>query len=249
MDNTLQNLGFTFDVTRVHIAQTALQFKPDVARALFMAERMRVDFVYNTIALEGNPFTYPEVKTLIDGVTVGGHKPADAEQVLNLNRALTHVVTLVKAGEFSIDAATACGIQGIVARGEALKWGTFRDGRVSIGGTSYKPPEAQALPQLFEIGASYLHSESDDILRAFCAFLWGSLRQFFYDGNKRTSRFLANGTLLAAGYPPLTIFAKDQLHYNQVMTRFYDRQDATEALLWLYEYYQLAHTGYGFDKP
>jgi Fic family protein len=72
-------------------------------------------------------------------------------------------------------------------------------------------------------------------------FLWGSINQFFYDGNKRTSRFLAqflaNGTLLSAGLPPLTIQAKDQLIYNQVMTRFYDTQDGTQALQWLLTYY------------
>jgi len=34
--------------------------------------------------LEGNPITWPEVKTLMDGVTVGGHRIDDQRQVLNL---------------------------------------------------------------------------------------------------------------------------------------------------------------------
>jgi Fic family protein len=232
----------------VDAARAKLSLQPDTARALFMAEKMRPDFVYHTAALEGNPFTFPEVKTLIEGITVGGHKQSDAEQVMNLNLALTHVIGLVKAGTFKIDATTACAIQGIVAKREALKWGEFRDGAVFIAGTSYQPPKPAELPSVFSQGEAVINAEPDPIFRAFLVFLWGSLNQFFYDGNKRTSRFLAIGTLLTAGYPPLLILAKDQLIYNQVMTRFYDTQDATEALEWLYGYYFERVTGFGFDS-
>jgi hypothetical protein len=96
-------LRLNFDAARVATARTNLKLKPDPARALFMAEKMRPDFMYHTAALEGNPFTFPEVKTLIEGITVGGHKQSDAEQVLNLNLALTHVIGLVKAGTFKIE--------------------------------------------------------------------------------------------------------------------------------------------------
>lgn len=240
-------LLLTYDAEQVAAAQMQLQLTPDKARALFMAEKMRVDFVFNTAKLEGNPFTYPEVKTLIEGITVGGHKLSDSEQVLNLNQALSHVMGLVKDDAFQIDASTACAIQGFVARNEALKWGAFRDAAVFIGGTAYKPPPADELAEIFDRGAQYLNAISAPVLRAFLAFLWGSLQQFFYDGNKRTSRLLAIGTLLTAGLPPLTILAKDQTIYNQVMMRFYDSQDATEALVWLYGYYFERVGDLGFD--
>lgn len=240
-------LLFSYREADLAADRAALRLVPDPKRALFMAERSRADFVYNTAALEGNPFTFPEVKTLIEGVTVGGHKLTDADQVLRLNRALSHVIGLVKEGTFRLDAQTACEIQGIVARDEALTWGEFRDGAVQIGGTEYLPPPASELPTLFERGADFLGGVDDPIFRSFLVFLWGSLNQFFYDGNKRTSRFLANGTLMTAGYPPLMILAKDQLEYNQVMTRFYDTQEATEALQWFYRYYQRRVAGFGFD--
>jgi len=31
--------------------------------------------------------TYPEVRTLMDGITVGGHKLSDQDQILNLKKA------------------------------------------------------------------------------------------------------------------------------------------------------------------
>ena len=242
-------LLFSYREEAIQAARERLVLVPDQRRALFLAERMRVDFVYNTAALEGNPLTFPEVQTLLDGITVGGHKVSDAEQVLNLNRALSQVIQWVKAGIFTINAQTACTLQGLVAREEALKWGEFRDGRVHIGGTEYRPPEPADLPAVFASGEQELKTINDPVLRAFLAFLWGSINQFFYDGNKRTSRFLANGTLLTAGLPPLMILAKDQLAYNQTMTRFYDTQEATEALTWLYDYYRERITGFGFDPP
>jgi len=240
-------LMFSWRAAEVAPARARLAFTADQRRAFYIAERMRPDFVYHTAALEGNPFTFPEVKTLLDGITVGGHKLSDAEQVMNLNRALSHVVQLVKTGRFHIDAATACAIQGIVARDEALTWGEFRDGAAYIAGTQYVPPPADQLPVIFDRGQAAINAEPDPVLRAFLVFLWGSLNQFFYDGNKRTSRFLAIGTLLTAGLPPLMILATDQLAYNQIMTRFYDSQDGTEALTWLYDYYRERIAGLGFE--
>lgn len=246
--SALNSLRFSYLEKEVRLVQEQLQFVPDKKRAIFIANRARVDYVYNTAALEGNPFTYPEVKTLIDGITVGGRKISDAEQVLNLNRAFTYLIDKVKNDTFTLDEKTACEIQGLVAREEALTWGVFRDGQVSIGGTSYMPPKAEELSSIFAKGKDVLNQEQDPILKAFLTFLWGSLSQFFYDGNKRTSRFLANGILLSAGFPPLTILAKDQLQYNEVMTRFYDTQDGTEALKWLLTYYKETNTGFGFDS-
>ena len=243
------HLMFSYDAAQVEHIRASIALIPNTERALFMAEKMRIDFVYNTAALEGNPYTYPEIKTLIEGITVGGHKVSDTEQVLNLNRALSHVIGLVKSHTFELNKSAACTIQGIVANGEALTWGQFRDGQVFIGGTEYVPPQAKDLDTIFEQGAQLLNTIDDPVFKAWLTFLWGSLNQFFYDGNKRTSRFLANGTLLTAGLPPLMILAKDQLQYNEIMTRFYDTQDATEALRWLYQYYVERIHGFGFDAP
>lgn len=246
--NTKESLLFSYDPAKTLEARECIQMTPDLKRALFVAERGRVDFVYNTAALEGNPFTFPEVKTLLDGITVGGHKLSDSEQVLRLNQALSYVIGLVKDKKFELTEATAKAIQGIVAKDEALQWGVFRDGVVFIPGTDYKVPPADQLNALFEQGKQALLAIDDPIHQAFLVFLWGSLVQFFYDGNKRTARFLCNGILMSAGYPPMMITAKEQLPYNQVMARFYDSQDATEALVWFYERYRERIEKFGFSS-
>lgn len=241
-------LNFGYDSAVISSLQANLKLQPDKRRAVFLAEKMRVDFVFHTAALEGNPITFPEVKTLLDGITVGGRKVSDTEQVLNLNQSLSYVLQKVKSNDFEINQKTACAIQGIVARNEALMWGDFRDQKVFISGTDYEPPAAKDLPVIFEKGRAYLLNEPDPILRAFLVFLWGSINQFFYDGNKRTSRLLCSGLLMIEGFPPLMLLSKDQLIYNQTMKDFYDTQDATQALKWLYSYYQERIAGFGFEQ-
>lgn len=185
------------------------------------------------------------MQTLLDGITVGGHKISDTEQVLRLNQALSFVIQLVKNQRFQLTEEIALTIQEIVAKNEALECGKFRSSKVFIAGTEYEVPDAEHLPSIFDQGKRALEAISDPLERAFLVFLWGSLVQFFYDGNKRTSRFLCNGILLDAGYPPMMITAKEQLAYNEVMIDFYNTQDATKAMLWFYDRYKdrLEHFG------
>jgi hypothetical protein len=48
---------------------------------------MLPEYVWDAGVLEGNPFTFPEVKTLLEGVTVGGRKLSDQEQILTIRIA------------------------------------------------------------------------------------------------------------------------------------------------------------------
>ena len=66
--------------------------------------------------LEGNPFTFPEVQTLLDGVTVGGHRLSDQEQIMNLAESAKLLLTRVKSEYFKLDKAIFCDLHEVVAR-------------------------------------------------------------------------------------------------------------------------------------
>ena len=61
-------------------------------------------------------------------------------------------------------------------------------------------------------------------------FLFGALHQFFYDGNKRTSRLMMNGILLGAGEDAISVPARRRLEFDQAMIRFYDSRVGTEMM-------------------
>jgi hypothetical protein len=105
-------LGFKWD--RDSVPREVPCASPE--RALFRFHRMLPEYVWDAGVLEGNPFTFPEVKTLLEGVTVGGRKLSDQEQILNLAESSKRLIGLVKNREFKLDKSTFCSIHSLVAR-------------------------------------------------------------------------------------------------------------------------------------
>ena len=215
-----------------------------IERAAFRFHRMLPEFVWDASVLEGNPFTFPEVQTLLDGVTVGGRKISDQEQVLNLAESSRHLLALVKAGKFSMDKRTFTELHGLVARNEALEWGHFRGEGKETGYTpdvglgehgKYTPLATLAgAPELNRVFANGLRALQGEVHQPFekaAAFsLFGALQQFFFDGNKRTSRFMMNGILMSAGIDAISVPAAKAQEFNEKMVRFYLEKDATEMM-------------------
>lgn len=217
--------------------QNLKDFIPDNKFVLMLAQKDKIDYVYNTAALEGNAMTYPEVQTLLEGITVGGHKLSDEQQVLNQNRSVNLLFDLIKNFEFELNKHTFTLLHSKVAQEEALLWGEFRKSGVNIGGTDYKPPLARELDLIFETTLNEIFKIEHAIVRAITFLLFGARTQFFYDGNKRTSRLMMNGELLKYGYPILNIKARDKLWFNTLMIAFYNSGDYTHTLRKLIEYY------------
>jgi hypothetical protein len=71
---------------------------------------------------------------------------------------------------------------------------------------------------------------SNTFERATAFFLFGSLQQFFFDGNKRTSRFMMNGVLMSEGIDAISIPAVRAAEFNTRMVDFYTSRDATEMM-------------------
>jgi Fic family protein len=214
--------------------------RASVERAVFRMHRMLPQYVWDAGVLEGNPFTFPEVKTLLDGVTVGGRKVSDQEQIVNLAESSKYLMSLVKSGQFQLDKQTFCELHTQVARNEALEWGHFRgEGKeahftpdVALGANArYTPPPtepgATRLNEIFNRGLRALQTDvPNPVERGIAFFLFGALQQFFFDGNKRTSRFMMNGVLMSEGIDAISIPAERAQEFNTKMVDFYVTRDA-----------------------
>lgn len=192
-------------------------------QTMFLVKRMLPEYIFDTAKLEDNPMTYPEVKTLIDGITVGGHKVSDEQQILNLKEAWEKAFKYAKKDILIIDKKLFCDIHASVARKEAMEWGTFRTGNVGIGGTTnYTCPDPDKLDDIFFRGINNIPAkvpEAEDVINLF---LWAAYNQFFWDGNKRTARIVANIVLMRADAGVFNIKVKDILEFNTLMPAFYD---------------------------
>src|SRR5260370_21646184 len=87
--------------------------RASLERVCFRFHRMLPEFVWDAGVLEGNPFTFPEVKTLLDGITIGGRKVSDQEQILNLAESSKRLLTMVKGRTFALIKAIFCELHGL----------------------------------------------------------------------------------------------------------------------------------------
>ena len=202
--------------------------KPDKKKAVMLAKRQLLEFVFDAVNLEGINYTLPEIQTLLDGVTVGGHKVQDQQIVLNQAATWKYLFLLIEQNRFSVSAEVAGELHAIAGKEEALEWGCFRSGNVRIAGTSYLPPEPEVLPELFDLMIAKVNKKTDIYDMAIAVFLTMARTQFFYDVNKRMGRFMMNGLLLTHGYPAINLPAKRQLEFNQLMLVFYESNDGQD---------------------
>jgi Fic family protein len=207
--------------------------QPNKAKALMLAKRMLPEFICDAVNLEGINYTLPEIQTLLDGITVGGHKVSDQQVVLNQHQAWRLLLQLIEEGKFAVTVETACTLHELAAKDDALEWGKFRSGGVMIAGTAYMPPLADKLPELFRQMVREAEKMPDIYDQALFIFLTMALCQFFYDVNKRMGRFMMNGLLLHNGYPAINLPAKRQLEFNQLMLAFYDTGDQRQMNVFL----------------
>ncbi|QTR55272.1 Fic family protein [Thiothrix unzii] len=201
------------------------QIPPNPAKALMLAKRQLSEFVCDAVNLEGINMTLPEVQTLLDGITVGGHKLSDQQITVNQGNAWRLLFSWLERGEFVVSAKKACALHAAAGKEEALEWGCFRSGGVFIAGTNYMPPPVAELPARFEAMVADLAHIGDIYDQAIHIFLTMARCQFFYDVNKRMGRFMMNGHLLQHGYPAINLPAKRQLEFNTLMLAFYDSGD------------------------
>lgn len=119
---------------------------------------------------------------------------------MNQAKSWKELFGLVERSHFELTKKSFVTLNALVAEEEALEWGKFRTGHVSIAGTNHAPPPAELLDGIFNEGIAKICQIPNPHERAIVFFLFGSLQQFFWDGNTRTSRLMMNGVLLSHGY-------------------------------------------------
>ncbi|SDB61993.1 Fic/DOC family protein [Desulfonatronum thiosulfatophilum] len=205
--------------------ETQWNMKPNKTKAVMLAKRQLAEFVCDAVNLEGINLTLPEIQTLLDGITVGGHKISDQQVALNQADAWRALYWLLDKNQFEITHEKVCALHLIAGKDEALESGKFRSGGVTIAGTDFMPPHADSLQELFQKMVDDSYGIPDIYDRAIHFFLTMARWQFFYDVNKRMGRFVMNGLLLDSGYPAINLPAKRKLEFNQLMLVFYDTGD------------------------
>lgn len=206
------------------------KYKMTLEQNIFLAKRNLVDNVYANARLEGINITFPQTKTILEGVNVPTLKLDEIQCVLNLRDAWKYVIDNIEEN-FNLD--FVCKINEYVSRNESLEWGKLRSGRVEITGTEYIPP----IPDREET-----QKEIDEILkienetqRAITYMLYGMRKQLFWDGNKRTSTISANKIMIASGAGIIKVPDNKLEEFNTLLTEFYNTNEMDKISKFIYE--------------
>ncbi len=200
-------------------------------QSLFLAKKKWDENVYCGMRMENRAVTFPQTKTILQGVNVPSVQLSDIQAILNMRDAWQF---LLGSMDQPVNLSYLCKINDYIARGEALEWGKLRTGSVMISGTDYLPP----VPSPEAVSADLqgiLAADTTATAKALEAFVWGARGQFFWDGNKRTSMTLANKILISAGVGFLTITDKHMEQFNALLLDYYNTGDSEALKDFLYD--------------
>ena len=160
--------------------------------------------------------------TLIGGVTVGGHKIADQDQILRIKSGWSKLFRLIESDQFALTKETAIHLNELIARDEAIKVGNFRYSQVWLKNVEYSPPSHRSLDRRFKEMLSEVDQRNTPLDRAVMCFAICARNQFFFDGNRRTAQLLMNGILLSSGLHAITIPGTDLGEYHYLIREWYE---------------------------
>ena len=207
------------------------KFQMAPEQSLFLAKKKWDENVYCGMRMENRNITFPQTKTILQGVNVPNVQLDDIQAVLNMRDAWRFMLATMSD---SLNFEYWCKLNEYIARNEALEWGKLRTGSVGISGTDYLPPVPAEDQTRAELNA-ILSADTTATTKALEAFVWGTRGQFFWDGNKRTSMTLANKILISAGAGFLTITDRHMEQFNTLLVDYYNTGESEALKDFLYE--------------
>ncbi len=209
--------------TNTEIADITKIFKPlpkDPNRREL--ERFVIELAWKSSKIEGNTYTLLETETLIkQSLEAEGHSREEAEMILNHKRAFEQIIQ--NREEFAqLNMSNILQLHKIMVSGLNVKTG-IRNFKVGISGSVYVPVENQGqLRENLEKLIIYVNSLDFVLEKALVTTAIIAYLQVFADGNKRTSRMLANAVLMGHDWYPMSYRNVDVGEYKKSLVIFYE---------------------------
>ncbi len=90
---------------------------------LFLAKKNLIENIYANARMEGLNITFPQTKTILEGVNIPNLKIDEIQCILNLRDAWKFVISNIE-DEFNLK--FICKVNEYVSRNESLEWGKLR---------------------------------------------------------------------------------------------------------------------------
>ena len=206
------------------------KYNMTIGQNIFLAKRNLVDNIYSNARMEGLNVTFPQTKTILDGINVPELKIDEIQCILNLRDAWSYVINNIET-EFNLEFISK--VNEFVARNESIAWGKLRNGKVEITGTTYIPdiPNEEQVNKDIE---KILKIENTTE-RAIEYMLYGMRNQLFWDGNKRTSTICANKIMIQNGNGIIKIPDDKLQEFTTLLSEFYTTNDKEKIKQFIFD--------------
>jgi Fic family protein len=210
-------------------------------------ERLVIELSWKSSKIEGNTYTLLDTERLIlENKEAPGHAKQEAQMILNHKDAFGYIRQ--NADRFkAITRKNLEELHAILIKGLGVSSG-FRSKPVGVTGSIYRPLDnvyqiAEAVDDL----ASATVRMKTPYDKALLSLLGIAYIQPFEDGNKRTSRLMANALLIAHGLAPLSYRSVDEEEYRAAMMTFYELNSSVPIKKIFVSQYEFAAGNYAVN--
>ena len=188
-------------------------------------ERLLVDLAWASSRMEGNTYDIVQTEQLVRfGQEATGKDRKEAVMILNHKEAIEYLVENI--AEIGINRVDIFGIHALLSDGlliDPAMAGRLRRLPVGISHSSYSPLQDEfSIEEEFEIIVEKAHTIEDPFEQSFFLLVHIPYLQAFVDVNKRTSRIVANISLLKADLAPLSFVTMDDSTYIDSLIGIYE---------------------------
>ena len=190
-------------------------------------ERIIVELSWKSSRIEGNTYSLTDTETLLkDNVPAKGHSKEETIMILNHKKALDHIFADTDRFK-AMSLREIEHVHRLLVEGLEINHG-IRGRAVGVTGTRYAPLDnMHQIRESMEEAVSAINRADDPWSKALIALLLIAYIQPFEDGNKRTSRLIANACLVAHGACPISFRSVDESEYRNALLIFYEIQNAS----------------------
>jgi len=185
-------------------------------------ERLIIELSWKSSKIEGNTYTLLDTeRLLLENKEAPGHSASEARMILNHKNAFNFIHD--NKTEFkNITLANLEKLHTILVEDLSIGFG-LRNKLVGVVGSKYRPLDnGHQIKEAVEALIDAVRKAGAPEAKALIALSGISYVQPFEDGNKRTSRLMANALLLAHDRAPLSYRSVDEDGYREAMLVFYE---------------------------
>jgi len=207
-------------------------------------ERLTIELSWKSSKIEGNTYSLLDTENLIkENKEAKGHKREEAIMILNHKKAFDFILDNRKYFK-TLSIKKIEDLHSILINNMGVSK-NIRKGLVAITGTNYKPLDnSHQIRENLEKSLELINKTKNTLEKSLIAILMISYIQAFEDGNKRTSRMIANAILISNSHCPLSYRNIDEDYYKKAIIIFYEQNIITPFKELFIEQFKFATENY-----